>query len=419
MDNKLLKIMTKINLDESYFTLFSNAKILKNKIDDLENIVFIELSNDGDIPYELYDELVNKFSSFFDGATIDLKIINNIEKSDNFSKNFYKVLNNSYEQLSNVKALEEKMEIIGNTISVCVVNERQKIDLEEEFDKLKNILLPYGSSFTFNITIDENIRIGIEEKIDNETTEIMNMPYIQFSTPKTQTFKPRRKKEVDDRTIFGNLIKEDEAITKISSIVGENNEIVIEAKVFGTEEFVPQSKAFKILTLKVSDGTDSILSKIFIRGDDVYDEVVKKTKPGTWIKIKGSTKRDEYAKNELVLTAYDIYESDRKDKKLVDDAPVKRVELHAHTMMSQMDGVTKLDLDNHTCELITNAIDMGYSAVAVTDHSGCQAFPIVYELITGSNKGKIKKLKGKKEELETKLAAEENEDQKKVIENDL
>ena len=195
MDNKLLKIMTKINLDESYFTLFSNAKILKNKIDDLENIVFIELSNNGDIPYELYDELVNKFSSFFDGATIDLKIINNIEKSDNFSKNFYKVLNNSYEQLSNVKALEEKMEIIGNTISVCVVNERQKIDLEEEFDKLKNILLPYGSSFTFNITIDENIRIGIEEKIDNETTEIMNMPYIQFSTPKTQTFKPRRKKE--------------------------------------------------------------------------------------------------------------------------------------------------------------------------------------------------------------------------------
>lgn len=50
-------------------------------------------------------------------------------------------------------------------------------------------------------------------------------------------------------------------------------------------------------------------------------------------------------------------------------------------MMSQMDAVTKFDLDKHSCELITNAINAGYKAVAITDHNGCQAFPICYEII--------------------------------------
>lgn len=54
--------------------------------------------------------------------------------------------------------------------------------------------------------------------------------------------------------------------------------------------------------------------------------------------------------------------------------------------MSQMDGLTKLDLGKHTCELVTNAINMGYKAVAITDHNGCQAFPIAYSIIKSHNK---------------------------------
>ena len=75
-----------------------------------------------------------------------------------------------------------------------------------------------------------------------------------------------------------------------------------------------------------------------------------------------------------------------KDMTVVDDAKEKRVELHAHTMMSQMDGITKLDLGKHTCELVTNAINMGYRGVAITDHNGCQAFPIAYGIINSYNK---------------------------------
>lgn len=71
---------------------------------------------------------------------------------------------------------------------------------------------------------------------------------------------------------------------------------------------------------------------------------------------------------------------------MVDDSLEKRVELHAHTMMSQMDGVSKFDLGKHTCELVSNAIRMGYRGVAITDHNGCQAFPIAYDIINSYNK---------------------------------
>lgn len=89
----------------------------------------------------------------------------------------------------------------------------------------------------------------------------------------------------------------------------------------------------------------------------------------------------------MVFNIRDVNEIPDKTVKFKDDAEDKRVELHAHTMMSQMDAVTKFDLDKHSCELITNAINAGYKAVAITDHNGCQAFPICYEIIKNHNKG--------------------------------
>jgi hypothetical protein len=71
MDNKLERILHKINLDEKYFNLFFNAEIKKTNIDELENSVSIEIENDNDIPYTLYNELVSKFKEFFKNGNDD------------------------------------------------------------------------------------------------------------------------------------------------------------------------------------------------------------------------------------------------------------------------------------------------------------------------------------------------------------
>ena len=102
----------------------------------------------------------------------------------------------------------------------------------------------------------------------------------------------------------------------------------------------------------------------------------------------GKVAMDKYSNELTFTTRYKDVEKVEKEKeeKIVDDAPVKRVELHAHTMMSQMDGITRVDLGKHTCELVSKCIDMGYRGVAITDHNGCQAFPIAYGIISGYNK---------------------------------
>ena len=238
----------------------------------------------------------------------------------------------------------------------------------DEFSKyLKNLGL---SEVELVPIINDEKRKEIKEEIENSKTDIIV------------------NKEPEFKIIMGEEIKS-KKITEIKDIIGEENNVTVEAYIFGIEEFVSNKSNFKILTLKISDKTDSILAKIFTREDDEFNKYKAGLKEGKWYAFRGYVKNDTFAKD-LVFNVRDIEEIPSKDDEFVDDAEVKRVELHAHTMMSQMDGVTKFDLDKHTSELVSNAIKFGYKGVAITDHGGCQAFPICYEIIKNYNKGKPK-----------------------------
>ncbi len=175
--------------------------------------------------------------------------------------------------------------------------------------------------------------------------------------------------------------------TKLIDINEEAKNIIFEVYIFGMETIERQGKkgAFYINNLKVSDKTDSYLMKIVKFDKDENDNIMGRLKVGSWIRVFGSVKMDDYL-HSFIIEPRSIEKIASKDVTISDNAEVKRVELHAHTMMSQMDGVTKVDLAKHTNELVTNAINMGYRGVAITDHNGCQGFPIAYQLIKAHNK---------------------------------
>ena len=106
----------------------------------------------------------------------------------------------------------------------------------------------------------------------------------------------------------------------------------------------------------------------------------KKLKEGKWYKIRGYTKNDVYSK-ELVLNARDINVMKKQDNIIKDNSEVKRIELHTHTFMSQMDGVVDAK------KLVKKAKEWGHKAIAITDHNAVQAFPDVYNLVRDMNKG--------------------------------
>ena len=182
------------------------------------------------------------------------------------------------------------------------------------------------------------------------------------------------------------MIKDD--ASRIEEINTEENNITIEGYVFDVTYFESSKSNFKIITLKITDYSDSILVKVFVREEDEYTRLIKELKSGNWFKIRGSVKDDMFDK-ELVLNARDINKVEHIDEARVDDEEEKRIELHTHTKMSQMDGL------NDEVKLVKQAMAWGHKAIAITDHDGCQAFPHVYNTISGANKGKEEKDKFK------------------------
>ena len=186
---------------------------------------------------------------------------------------------------------------------------------------------------------------------------------------------------------MGDEIKSE--VTQITNITFEMDDVTIKAKVFGIDAFESSKSNFKIITLKLTDNTDSMYCKIFCREDKEYQRYLKTIKTNSWYLIRGYTKADRFSNNEIVLNARDINTTKVEEEKRIDKAEKKRVELHSHTKMSQMDGVAGEE------QLVWQAINFGHKAIAITDHNGCQAFPHVFNLVTGYNKGKEEKDKFK------------------------
>ena len=250
--------------------------------------------------------------------------------------------------------------IDNNQLTIDVINKIEQNKILKVKDKIETLYSLYGfKDVNINTKIDENQRNEIKQAINEDL--------------KVNPIVVESKDKVNKNIIYGNLIKEKPY--KISDILNEENDIIIEGYLFGVDYFESSKNNFKIITLKITDYTDSIYVKVFTRDTTEYEDLKTKLHVGDWLKIRGYTKNDIYSKD-LVLNARDINKIEPKDE-IIADAPEKRVELHAHTHMSQMDSVVGVK------DLIKRAKKWGHKAVAVTDHNSLQAFPEAYSEAKG------------------------------------
>jgi len=173
--------------------------------------------------------------------------------------------------------------------------------------------------------------------------------------------------ESENNVRYGSMIKEEPRPLK--QIIEEENNVVVQGSIFGFD--IRELKSGRhLLLFHVTDFTDSIQVKVFLK-DAIKDLArIKNLKDGCWVKVKGSVQYDTFAK-ELVLIGFDINQIEPKKRE--DLAEEKRIELHTHTSMSAMDGVASVD------QLVEQAAKWGHEAIAITDHGVVQAFPDAYE----------------------------------------
>ncbi len=169
----------------------------------------------------------------------------------------------------------------------------------------------------------------------------------------------------DPDTIFGRGF-EGEAIP-ISDIQDEIGEVVIRGKILNTESReLRNEKTLFIFT--ITDFTDSISAKLFLKTEEA-EEVTSTLKKGKFIKLKGMALLDKYDREVSIGSIVGIKTIPSFTVKRMDNSPEKRVELHAHTMMSDMDAVVDVK------DLVKRAFEWGHKAVAITDHGVVQSFP--------------------------------------------
>jgi len=140
--------------------------------------------------------------------------------------------------------------------------------------------------------------------------------------------------------------------------------VAINAQIFAVE--IKTLKGNRNLAIySVTDYTDSLLIKHFLT-----DNQDRKYNAGDWVQIAGYLQYDNF-EHEMVMIADNIKPTEPKKRE--DKSPVKRVELHAHTVMSSLDGLVPV------AQLVKTAADWGHQAVAITDHGVVQAFPDAYQ----------------------------------------
>ena len=182
-----------------------------------------------------------------------------------------------------------------------------------------------------------------------------------------------QKRSDDPSIILGYHDIEEEPIT-ISEIMGEIGNVVIRGKVISVDT-KPIAKLEKtILILAVTDFTDTIMVKQFVE-DERIGEVLKRfdTKKGTFVKIKGDVSVDRFD-HELTIGGRGlvIKEIDDFTTRRMDYSANKRVELHCHTKMSDMDGVSDV------IDIVKCAYKWGHPAIAITDHGVVHALADVF-----------------------------------------
>ncbi|MBE6148729.1 MAG: PolC-type DNA polymerase III [Firmicutes bacterium] len=338
-DAKVKKVVYYSSLDRYEVTIIASSIVPKEEVDKL-----IEASKNK-IKGEKACSIKIEYESF------------SMEEKRDYALN---ILNDYYKDKPSLGALA--LDINGDTIVIKLNSKMAEDMVKSDFNKLAKLLELYGlGQFNFITQLNVEALQSVKEEIEKEkTVEI---------------------KKEESPMVIG--VHKDGEVTKLSNIFGEAKNLIFECYIFNIESVEKKGKKgpIYIISIKVSDKTDSYLIKLVKFSEEENAFIMKKLKPGTWIRVGGNVEMDTFLKCPIISPrSIEIIPS--REEKIIDDAPVKRVELHAHTMMSMMDSVCD------TKSLLKFAYGLGHRGIAITDHSVLQSYPDLYNTVKDLNKGK-------------------------------
>ncbi len=226
--------------------------------------------------------------------------------------------------------------------------------------------------FISNVTAQDDIKaLEALQKKENERIQTAAPMANPVAVSKTPIQKKPKEKTYEDlpisitnaKPLFGSIVKGKPK--PIRDCLPEDGEVVVWGDVFSLETRESKDGRYSIINFNITDYTSSYPIKVFGEKKKCED-LVENLKDGKTVLVRGSINMDTYMHTYLI-NARAVTEIEKIEKQ--DNAPEKRVELHLHTNMSAMDGMTSAK------ELVSRAAAWGHKAIAITDHGVVQSFP--------------------------------------------
>lgn len=259
----------------------------------------------------------------------------------------------------------------------------RKNNFENSFSYFLSSIFVHNIKVTLKeaeVSVDSNVTLN--ESKNNASLQDNNSSNISASTEKEKKVNTFKSDDID----YKEMRKEISSISdeQYTCIYGRNRSaytirrniddiiesigqtVSIEGEVFAVDIHEIKGDRY-IISYQITDYTNSVIVKLFASKEYESTNTLVSLKEGTVVKVTGRMEEDTYV-HENIFRPDSIFINNKVEKKC-DNAKEKRVELHCHTAMSQMDAVTE------PAKLVKRAYEYGHRAIAITDHGNVQAFP--------------------------------------------
>ncbi|MGD9567467.1 MAG: DNA polymerase III subunit alpha [Sedimentibacter sp.] len=391
---KIIEVFSDCNLGDNINNAVVEGVILSKKTNTLElkikSDIYIDIK---EIKY-LNEFIKKRF------ALVDSKIIVNYTDNANKKpieeelKNIVHILTEKYPALKSVLKCSN-YEVEDNVINFSFKSAVSEILKAKGYDKLirENIKKLYGEGFQINfidnISSEDFMKQhedALQKKIELIQNEITTAPKQKNSTPKqNRDFASQKKQNNNDENnktknpmlIMGRSTNIKDTIVKITDLTPDEGKIALDGELSNIEAKELRSGK-TLISFDLYDGTSSITCKCFCKEGE-NTEVLSRLQNAKGVRIAGNSAYSKFSE-EIEVIANTIIETEGKKKiKRMDNAKTKRVELHMHTQMSQMDAMTSAE------DLIKRAMSWGMKSIAITDHGVVQAYPEAHHLLGRDN----------------------------------
>ena len=213
-----------------------------------------------------------------------------------------------------------------------------------------------------------------EKKVSSATNENNNSTNVEQGVAKpVESNNEKAEEDTTNPVIYGRVGKMSDPLVKVADLTIDSGKVMIDGEILATE--TRELKSGKILAMfNLFDGSSTITCKVFLEAEK-SKAILKRMNSAKGVKVIGTAQFDPFAK-ELGVIANAIVESTGLKREVrQDNAQEKRVELHMHTQMSQMDAMTSAE------DLLKRAVKWGMKSIAITDHGVVQAFPEAHKYL--------------------------------------